>query len=53
MGDADRGALQQFQLRCLLDEDGVAREESDLFWIELITKRKARVETLCVSRSLQ
>src|SRR4029077_10882024 len=40
MGDADRGALEQFQLRCAPDEDGVARERSDLFWIELIADRK-------------
>src|SRR4030088_115206 len=36
MGDADRGALEQFQLRGALDENGVARERSNLFWIEMI-----------------
>jgi len=36
MGDTNRGSFQQLQLRGTLDHDGVVRERSDLFGIELI-----------------
>jgi hypothetical protein len=40
MSDADRSALQQFQLRCVFDQDGVARKPPNLLWIDLIANRK-------------
>src|SRR5262249_34930076 len=40
MGDTDRGLFQQLQLGSALYNDGIARDWSDLLWIDLIADGK-------------
>src|SRR5258708_33785598 len=48
MGDADRRALQKFQLRCALDDDGIAWERSDFLWIEIVTDGKHQLKVFAL-----
>src|SRR6516165_8701942 len=49
MGDTGRGPLQQFQLWCLLYDDGIVRHRSDLLRIDLVAhgKHKLQIFMLC------